>query len=359
MSRLHRRALVSTVDYHTAGEPFRIVTGGVPSLPGATVADRRVHAAAHLDHVRQLLVREPRGHGGMYGCFVTPPDDNGAEFGAVFFHQSGFSTACGHGTIALATWAADAGLVAADAGAFSIDVPSGRIGVQVRRGSDGRAGAVSFCNVPAWVHQRGIRLPVPSGAVTVDIAFGGAFYAALPASALGLRVTLACLPQLVEAGRLIQARLDSAGAARHGADDRLSGIYGVILYEDLPGEAGCLVQRNVTVFGDGQIDRSPCGSGTTARLALLAGHGLAEGQTLVHESIIGTRFEARIVGMATERDRSAVVTEVTGSASMTGLHQFVLDPGDPLGTGFSLGTGLAPGPGLSPGTAAPPAPPSG
>jgi proline racemase/trans-L-3-hydroxyproline dehydratase len=121
-----RPALVSTVDYHTAGEPFRIVTGGVPSLPGSCVAERREHAAAHLDHLRRLLVQEPRGHGGMYGCFVTPPDDQGAELGAVFFHQSGFSTACGHGTIALATWAADAGLVAADAGAFSIDVPSGR-----------------------------------------------------------------------------------------------------------------------------------------------------------------------------------------------------------------------------------------
>jgi proline racemase len=238
VSALQRPALVAAVDYHTAGEPFRIVTGGVPDLPGATVADRRMHAAAHLDHVRQLLVQEPRGHGGMYGCFITPPDDHSAEFGTVFFHQSGFSTACGHGTIALATWAVDVGLVAADAGEFSIDVPSGRIGVRVQRGDDGRAGPVSFRNVPAWVHQRGIQLQVPSGAVTVDIAFGGAFYASLPASALGLRVALAHLPQLVEAGRLIQRQLDSVGAARHDSDGRLSGIYGVILHENLPGEGG-------------------------------------------------------------------------------------------------------------------------
>jgi proline racemase len=337
VSQSRRSALVSTVDYHTAGEPFRIVTGGVPSLPGATVAGRREHAAAHLDHVRQLLVREPRGHGGMYGCFVTPPDDDGAVLGAVFFHQSGFSTACGHGTIALATWAADAGLVAADTGAFSIDVPSGRVAVQLRRGADGRASAVSFRNVPAWVHQRGIRLPAPSGGVSVDIAFGGAFYASALASALGLRVTPGCLPQLVAAGRRIQAQLDSAGAARHGSDNRLSGIYGVILYEDLPSEGDRLVQRNVAVFGDGQVDRSPCGSGTTARLALLAGHGLAEGQILVHESIIGTRFEARVTDTVTELGRAAVITEVTGSASMTGLHQFVLDSRDPLGVGFTLG----------------------
>jgi proline racemase len=329
--------VVSTVDYHTAGEPFRIVTGGIPSLAGSCVADRREHAAARLDHVRRLLVLEPRGHAGMYGCFVTPPDDQGAEFGAVFFHQSGFSTACGHGTIALATWAADTGLVAADAAAFSIDVPSGRVGVRLQRDAGGRAGAVSFFNVPAWVHRRDIRLQAPSGDVSVDIAFGGAFYASVPAGALGLQVTLGCLPRLVEAGRRIKRQLDSAGAVGHPADERLSGIYGVILHEDLPGEDGCLVQRNVTVFGDGQIDRSPCGSGTTARLALLAGHGLADGQTLVHESIIGTRFEARIVDAVTEDGRQAVVTEVTGRASMTGRHQFVLDPRDPIGSGFTLG----------------------
>jgi proline racemase len=336
MSQLHRPALVSAVDYHTAGEPFRIVTGGIPSLPGATVADRRVHAQAHLDHIRRLLVHEPRGHGGMYGCFVTPPDDPQAELGAVFFHQSGFSTACGHGTIALATWAADAGLIAADTQEFAIDVPSGRLRVRVQRDAGGKAGQVSFRNVPAWVHRRGIVLATPFGEVTVDIAFGGAFYAALPAGSLGMRITPDFLPALIEAGRLIQRQLDSAGAAAHDTDDRLSGIYGVILHEDLPGEKDRLVQRNVTVFGDGQIDRSPCGSGTTARLALLAGDGMAEGQILVHQSIIGTRFEARIVGTVTERGRTATLTEVSGSASMTGLHQFVLEPDDPLGTGFSL-----------------------
>jgi proline racemase len=337
MSQLHRPARVSAVDYHTAGEPFRIVTGGIPSLPGATVADRRVHAQAHLDHIRRLLVHEPRGHGGMYGCFVTPPDDPQAELGAVFFHQSGFSTACGHGTIALATWAADAGLIAADTQVFAIDVPSGRLRVRVQRDAGGKAGPVSFRNVPAWVHRRGIVLSTPFGEVTVDIAFGGAFYAAVPAGSLGMRVTPDFLPALIEAGRLIQRQLDSAGAAEHDTDDRLSGIYGVILHEDLPGEGDRLVQRNVTVFGDGQIDRSPCGSGTTARLALLAGDKMAEGQILVHQSIIGTRFEARIVGTVTERGRTAILTEVSGSASMTGLHQFVLEPDDPLGTGFSLG----------------------
>jgi proline racemase len=335
MTQPGRPAIVSTVDYHTAGEPFRIVTGGVRLPAGATVADRRVSAAADLDHVRRLLVQEPRGHPGMYGCFVTPPDDDGAEFGAVFFHQSGFSTACGHGTIALATWAVEAGLVAPGASAFSIDVPSGRVGVQVVDG--GGHPAISFVNVPAWVHQRGLPVQTPFGTVQADIAFGGAFYASLPASALGLRVDVACLPQLIAAGQGVQRNLNDIGAAEHDQDHRLSGVYGVTLYDDLPDEGDKLRQRNVTVFGDGQVDRSPCGSGTSARLALLAADGLADGRTLVHESIIGMRFEARVRSSgAGIGGGGSVVTEVVGSAFMTGLHQFVLDSADPLGSGFTL-----------------------
>ena len=339
MTGAPRCALIPAVDYHTAGEPFRIVTGGVPGLPGATVADRRVSAARRLDHVRRLLVQEPRGHGGMYGCFITPPDDEGAEFGAVFFHQSGFSTACGHGTIALGTWAADAGIVGPAAGAFNIDVPSGRVGVRLHRDNAGRVSAVSFRNVPAWVSRRGITVATALGETTADIAFGGAFYASVAASSLGLAVSPADLPRLVEAGRSIAGQLNSSGAACHDADERLGGVYGVIFHEDLPAGDGHLAQRNVTIFGDGQVDRSPCGSGTSARVALLAGHGLAEGQTLVHESIIGTRFEARITRAVTDTGRAAVETEVTGSASMTGLHQFVLEARDVLGTGFSLPAG--------------------
>lgn len=335
MTEPARPALISTVDYHTAGEPFRIVTGGVPPIAGRTAADRRISAAAHLDHVRRLLVQEPRGHAGMYGCFITPPDDEGAEFGALFFHRTGFSTACGHGTIALGTWAVQAGLVPPGRSMFSIDVPSGRVGVRVLAGAQGTA--IGFGNVPAWVQRRGLPMQTPFGAVTVDIAFGGAFYASLPADSLGLRVEEDHLPRLIEAGTFIQRQLNTAGAARHDADPRLSGIYGVTLYQDLRSETGTFGQRNVTVFGDGQVDRSPCGSGTSARLALLLDHGLAEGQTLIHESIIGTRFEARVTGAHDTGARRDVMTEVVGTAHMTGLHQFVLEAGDPLGTGFTLG----------------------
>ncbi|HTW02085.1 MAG TPA: proline racemase family protein [Streptosporangiaceae bacterium] len=341
MTKAPSSALVGAVDYHTAGEPFRIVTGGVPALPGATVGERRVNAADRLDHVRRLLVQEPRGHGGMYGCFITPPDDEGAEFGAVFFHQSGFSTACGHGTIALGTWAADAGIVPPDMNAFSIDVPSGRVGVRLHRDEADRVTAVSFRNVPAWVYRRAVPVRTSLGETTADIAFGGAFYASVPAASLGLSVSLDDLPRLVETGRSITDQLNNSGVARHDADERLNGIYGVIFHEDLPvpdghDADGYIAQRNVTIFGDGQVDRSPCGSGTSARVALLAGQGLMKDQVLLHESIIGTRFEATIARAVTEAGGDAVVTEVTGSASMTGLHQFVLEARDVLGTGFSL-----------------------
>jgi proline racemase len=328
-------AVVATADYHTAGEPFRIVTGGIRVPSGATVADRRETAAEQLEQVRRLLVEEPRGHPGMYGCFVTPPDDDGAEFGAIFFHRSGYSTACGHGTIALATWARQAGLVRPDQTAFSIDVPSGRVGVRIA--GDGASPAVTFRNVPAWVAERGRVIETPLGSARVDVAFGGAVYASQPAAALGLAVEPGQLPGLVGAGRFIQQYLDAAGAARHDSDARLNGIYGVTFYDELPDVDGSRHQRNVTVFGDGQVDRSPCGSGTSARLALLAGHGLADGQALIHDSIIGTRFTGRIVAGADAGKRSAVTTEVTGTAYLTGLHQFLLSPDDPLGTGFDLG----------------------
>jgi proline racemase len=320
---------VAATDYHTAGEPFRIVTAGVPGIPGATVGERREHAAAseEVDAVRRLLCHEPRGHADMYGCFPVAPDDDGADLGVLFWHKDGYSTACGHGTIALGAWAVETGRVAApDDGEVdvTIDVPSGRVVARVRT----RAGAVesvAFRNVPSWVVAR----RVPAAGVEVDVAYGGALYASVEASAFGLAVTPADLPRLIEAGRAVKAALAGSDVARHPTDDRLSGIYGTILWEEL----APLHQRNVTVFADGEVDRSPCGSGTSARCALLAADGvLAEGDVLRHDSIVGTTFLARLAGEAPE----GVLTEVEGTAFRTGEHRFELDPRDPLGTGFVL-----------------------
>jgi proline racemase len=297
---------ISTVDYHTAGEPFRIVTDGGPTIAGATVRERREAAAAseEIDRVRRLLCHEPRGHADMYGCFLVPPDDDGADLGVLFWHKDGYSTACGHGTIALGVWAVESGLV--DRPEVTIDVPSGRVVARVKGHADA-IGSVVFVNVPSYVVARG----------EVDIAYGGALYASVPAARFGLRVVPEDLPELIAAGRRVKAEL--------GEPD----LYGTILWEDV----GPLHQRNVTIFADGEVDRSPCGSGTSARCALLAADGvLGEGQTLRHDSIVATTFLARVVGETPQ----GILTEVEGMAYRTGDHRFVLDPRDPLGTGFVL-----------------------
>ncbi|MFI9274211.1 proline racemase family protein [Kitasatospora sp. NPDC052896] len=317
--------IIETIDYHTAGEPFRIVTGGLPAVPGDTVAERRAHAlgpgGGPLDGVRQLLTREPRGHAGMYGGFLVPPDDRGAQLGVLFFHQDGYSTACGHGTIALGAWAVESGLVAApeDGGVpVRIDVPSGRVTALVHR-AGGRTTAVGFRSVPATVLARGVPVATALGTVRVDVADAGARYASLAVP----EVSPAALPELAALGRAIRAVL----VAEYD-------LYGVVLYQELPDTPAGPHQRGVTVFADGQLDRSPCGSGTAARLALLTADGrIAAGQELRHESVVGTVFTGRLLG---ESPRG-LLTEVTGQAYRTGEHRFVLDPDDPLGTGFRFG----------------------
>jgi proline racemase len=320
---------VRTTDYHTAGEPFRIVQDGLPDIPGATVRDRREHASGsdEVERVRQMLCHEPRGHADMYGGFLVPPDDEGADFGVLFWHKDGYSTACGHGTIALGTWAVESGRVRApDDGEVevTIDVPSGRVVATIRC----RAGAVErvgFRNVPSFVIARG----VAAGDVEVDVAYGGAIYAFAPASSLGLAVVPDDLPELIAAGRAVKHALEGSDVARHPDDDRLSGIYGTVFYE----EVGPRHQRNVAIFADGEVDRSPTGSATSARTALLEAEGtIADGQTWRNDSIVGTTFHARAIGHVPD----GLLTEVEGTAFRTGEHRFFLDPRDPLGTGFVL-----------------------
>jgi proline racemase len=318
---------IRTVDYHTAGEPFRIVTGGGPPLAGDTVLDRRRDALEHHDGVRRLLVNEPRGHADMYGCHVVPPNDHGADLGVVFFHNAGYSTACGHGTIALVTWALDTGLVTRREGETRVvvDVPSGRLETwaDVR---DGRVRSVRFRNVPAFVWGRRLR----AAGLEVDVSYGGAFYASVPE-----RVERSELPRLIELGRAIKRDLEAEHEIAHPTEPELRGLYGVVFWQDEGRDP--FTQRNVTVFADGEVDRSPCGSGTSARLALLDADGeLHRGTELRHLSIVGTCFTARVVGETDVAGRRAVVTEVEGSAYRTGSAEFTLDPDDPLGDGFLL-----------------------
>jgi proline racemase len=306
------------------------VTGGVPALEGRTILEKRRFAAERLDHLRRLLVHEPRGHADMYGCFVTEPEDDAADLGVVFFHNAGFSTACGHGTIALVTWALEDGVLAVEEPETRVvvDVPSGRLET-VARVESGSVRSVRFRNVPAFVEAEGLL----AEGLRADIAFGGAFYASV-ASPLPVRPQN--VPELIALGRAVKAGLEGQRSFVHPLEPELRDVYGVIFWERV--DFGPPVrQRNLTVFADGEVDRSPCGSGTSARLALLERTGeLSRGDELVHESVIGTEFSARVVGDAEVAGRPAVVTEVEGSAWRTGAHEFSLDPDDPLGEGFLL-----------------------
>ncbi|MGW1341268.1 proline racemase family protein [Kribbella sp. NPDC002412] len=324
---------VDVVDYHTGGEPFRIVTS--VEVPGDSVPARREFAqtSADVDRVRQLLVNEPRGHADMYGGFVVPGDDAGAHLGVLFWHKDGYSTACGHGTIALGAWAVETGLVAASPDGVTdvvIDVPSGRVVARVTC-SGGVVSSVAFRNVPSYVFARGVPVSTSRGDTVADVSFGGAFYASVAASSVGLSVTPECYADLIAVGREIKWALDAQ--AVHPTDPRLSGMYGTIFYDDLGVWEGGPHQRNVAIFADGEVDRSPCGSGTSARLALLHDEGrLTDGQVLRHESIVGSTFLGRVVAEAD----GGVITEVEGAAYRTGTATFTLDPRDPLGTGFTL-----------------------
>lgn len=334
-------ASIVTTDYHTGGEPFRIVADPPVALPGATVAERRARALADPDAqlLRAVLCSEPRGHADMYGGFVVPPDDAGADLGVLFWHKDGFSTACGHGTIALGAWAVRSGRVTAPVDGsvdVVVDVPSGRVTARVHL-ERSRVVAVDFVNVPSWVVARDVPVTTSRGQVLVTLAYGGAIYATLPAASLGLSVTPEHLGELTAVGREVKWALDGSEHALHPHDPRLSGVYGTIWFDELGDADGRVHQRNVTVFADGEVDRSPCGSGTCARLAVLAADGrLPAGTVLRHDSIVGSTFTGTVLDAVEVDGRAAVLPMVTGTAHHTGDHVFRIDPDDPLVPGFVL-----------------------
>ena len=337
---------IRTTDYHTGGEPFRIVVDPPVDIPGTDVADRRARAITDpdVDGLRRLLCFEPRGHADMYGGLLVPPNDADgdlprAHLGVLFWHKDGFSTACGHGTIALGAWAVESGRVPAPADGVTdvvVDVPSGRVTARVHT-VGGLVDKVDFVNVPSYVVATGIEVPTAYGTVPVDVAYGGALYASLDVARVGLHVVPDDHGALIALGREVKRALADHPAARHASDERLSGIYGTILYEDLGPRPEGPHQRNVTIFADGEVDRSPCGSGTASRVASLAASGvLGPDQVLTHDSIVGSRFVARVLEQTTADGFAAVVPSITGTAHRTGEHEFVVDPRDELVPGFVL-----------------------
>jgi len=328
--------ILRTIDAHTAGEPLRLVTGGWPAPEGATMLERRAWVREHQDHLRRILMQEPRGHADMYGALLTLPERSDSDVGVLFMHNEGYSTMCGHGIIAVTTIAFERGLVTHADGRRTLvfDAPAGQIRAKAEmRGS--RVSRVSFVNVPSFVLAAGVPVQVGGRTVPVDVAFGGAFYAVVDAESVGLAVVREKLGDLKTTGMIIAREVERLINVVHPLEPGLTGIYGTIFTG--PPTVPDAHLRNVTVFADHEVDRSPCGTGTCAVLAVLDAMGLtSDDAPFVHESIIGTTFSARVLSRSTVGEHLAIVPELSGAASITGEHTFVVEPGDVLSEGFRL-----------------------
>jgi len=331
---------MTTIDAHTGGEPLRLITAGWPAPAGRTMLERRAWARQHQDHLRRLLMFEPRGHLDMYGALLTEPERADSHAGVLFMHNEGLSTMCGHGIIAVVTIALERSLIDPGAGSREIvlDAPAGQIRATAHvesRGGVRRVASVSFVNVPSFVFASAVPIKLGTRTVPVDIAFGGAFYAIVDAEAAGVPVRPERLTELRQTGMAIKHAIEAAHKVVHPLEPGLEGIYGTIF--TAPPDAAGADLRNVTVFAEGEIDRSPCGTGTCAVLAVLDAMGIvAEGQPFVHESIVGSTFSARVMSRTTAGELPAIVPELTGSAWITGEHTFIVQEDDPLGDGFRL-----------------------
>ena len=333
---MRAKTYFAAVDSHTEGMPTRVITGGLGPIPGDSMQERRLYFKEHLDHLRLLLMREPRGHSAMSGAFLQPPTRPDADWGVLFVEVSGLLPMCGHGTIGVATVLVETGMVAVSEPetVIRLDTPAGLVEATVTV-SDGHAERVRLRNVPAFVAELDATVEVESlGALSYDMAFGGNFYALMPAASVGLEPVPANAQMLIDRGLEIISAINSAARPVHPVDPAIEGCKHVVFYA--PGRNGAHA-RAATSIHPGWLDRSPCGTGTSARMAALHARGeLAIGQEFVNESIIGSRFTGRLLEEVKLGSTPAVVPEVSGCAWITGMSQYLLDPTDPFPTGFSL-----------------------
>src|SRR3954469_23057432 len=357
---------LKTIDAHAAGEPLRLIVAGFPSPRGTTMLAKREWVRTHADHLRRALMLEPRGHADMYGAILTEPVTPGSHAGVLFMHNEGYSTMCGHGVIAVTTMALERGLLmpGGDGATIVYDAPAGTIRARAKivgAGGAGRAGgagaveeaegarqagsgdavpnirveSVSFQNAPSFVLHGGMVVKLASRTIRADVAFGGAFYAIVDSEAVGLPIDAAHLPELRRVGMEIKQAIEAAQTIVHPLDTGLTGIYGTIFTGPSADDSADL--RNVTIFADAEVDRSPCGTGTAAVMAVIDAMGLlGADRPFVHESLIGTRFNGRVAARTHVGELDAIVPEIEGSAWITGEHTFLIDEADPLRQGFRI-----------------------
>ena len=325
---------ITTIDAHAAGEPLRVVVSGVDPVPGRTILEKRRYAREHLEGLRRSLMFEPRGHADMYGAIMTEGVTDSSDLGVLFLHNDGWSTMCGHGIIALVTVVLETGILGWRA-VVNIDAPAGRVVARARRSGD-RVASVAFENVPSFAYALDETVDVPGlGRVRYDVAYGGAFYAYVQASDLGVPMTPEHVRQLIDVGMRVKRAVMASREIRHPFEPDLSFLYGTIFVG--PALASGADSRNVCVFAEGEVDRSPTGTGVSGRVALEHARGrLRDGGSFVVEGILGTRFTGRVLATTRCGPHDAVVPEVEGSAWITGRSEFWFDPDDPLAHGFLL-----------------------
>ncbi len=328
---------ITAIDAHTGGEPFRVIVDGFPELKGNTILEKRRYAKDHFDHLRTALMWEPRGHADMYGCILTLPVSTDADFGILFIHNEGFSTMCGHGIIGIATVVLETGMVpmTSPITTIKIDSPAGLI-TAFAHVENSHVKNVSFHNVPSFVAELDAIVDVPGlGNVRYDLAFGGAFYAYVNAPDVGVTCAAEDYRPLIEKGMEIKRAVMNDRNIVHPFEKDLGFLYGTI-FVDAPKDPGSH-SRNVCIFADGEVDRSPTGTGVSGRLAIHHRRGeIQKGESIVIESIIGSRFTGRVVEETTFGVYPAIIPEVRGEAYLVGRNELWINPNDPLKDGFIL-----------------------
>ena len=328
---------IHAVDSHTMGEPTRIIIGGIPNIPGKTMAEKKQYLEENLDHLRTATMLEPRGHNDMFGSIITQPCNEEADFGIIFMDGGGYLNMCGHGSIGAITVAIETGMVNAVEPVTNVvmDTPAGIVRAKAKV-ENGKVREVSIVNVPAFLYKKDVQIEMPEiGTVTFDIAFGGSFFAIVHASQFGLKVEPKNAQKLTEIALKMRDIVNETIEIQHPTLSHIKTVDLVEIYDDPTHPEA--TYKNVVIFGQGQVDRSPCGTGTSAKLATLNAKGeLEEGELFVYESILGTLFKGRIVGKDKIAEYDAIIPEITGAAYITGFNHFVIDPEDPVKYGFIL-----------------------
>jgi proline racemase len=330
--------MITAIDTHTEGNPERVVTGGIPSIPGKTMLEKSKYARDNLDDLRCLLVHEPRGHSNMYAALLVPPTVEEADIGVIYLEPGGYVTMCGHGTIAVCTVLIETGIIEAREPEtdIALDTPAGLVRARVTV-KDARAEAVTLRNVPSFLYKKDIELEVSGvGLLKMDIAYGGNFYAIVEVERVGLELKSENANQLISVGTKIWQTVNERVEIHHPLEPQIDCINYVEFCA--PATHPKATMKNAVVVPPAGMDRSPCGTGTCAKMATLYSKGeLGMKEKFVHESIIGTLFYGELLAETKVGPYVAVVPTIRGSAYITGIHQFFVDPNDPFPEGFHLG----------------------